>query len=229
MAETDRKTEMNRQFERIYGRAPEIWARAPGRVDLMGSHTDYNLGYVMTMTIDRDVWIAAAPRPDGKVCVHSLNLEGGGEFDLAHIERDLRWPWTDYVRGVAQQLAMRDCPLRGLDALIHSTVPVGSGLSSSAALEMAAGVVFRQAGGFALDPVELALLGQKAENGFVGVNCRILDQYSSALGRAGCALLLDYRSLETRNVPIAPEIQVVIGDTRAKRTLSGCEYGERRA
>ena len=130
---------------------------------------------------------------------------------------------------MARQLGERGCSLRGLDELVHSTVPVGSGLSSSAALEMAAGVVFQQAGGFTLGPVELALLGQKAENQFVGVNCGILDQYSSALGKAGCALLLDCRSLDTRSIPIAAGIQVVICDTRAERTLSGCEYGERRA
>jgi galactokinase len=135
----------------------------------------------------------------------------------------------DYVRGMAWVLQEAGYPLTGFDGLVHSTVPFGSGLSSSAALEMASGVVFQALGGFTLDPVELALLGQKAENQFVGMNCGILDQYSSALGKAGCTLLLDCRDLSSRVVPIAAGLRVVICDTRAERNLTGSEYGERRA
>jgi galactokinase len=195
----------------------------------MGSHTDYNMGYVMTMTIDRDTWIAAAPRGDRQVRVRSMNVEGGGAFALEAIQYDTRLPWTNYVRGMAKVLQEEGCSLCGLDMLVHSTVPFGSGLSSSAAMEMAVGVAFQHACGFRLDPVRLALLGQRAENQFVGVNSGILDQYSSAMGRAGCALLLDCRSLESQPVPIAPGIQVMICDTRSERHLAGTEYGERRA
>ncbi len=223
-----RRSFVAEKFAERFGASPELWSRAPGRVDLMGSHTDYNLGYVMTMTIDRDTWIAARPRSDRKVAIYSLNVEGGSEFDLDQIEPDAAAPWTNYVRGVAKFL-QKDHPLVGMNALVHSTVPFSSGVSSSAALEMAAGVMFQLVSGFRIDPVQLALIGQQAENKFVGVNSGILDQYSSALGQAGCTLLLDCKQLTSRHVPIAPGLQVVICDTRARRTLAGTEYGERRA
>ena len=224
-----RKQMAARKFTEIYGTRPQLWARAPGRVDLMGSHTDYNLGYVMTMTIDRDTWLAASPRLDHKVRLHSLNAEGWGELDLRQIEHDPAYRWTDYVRGVAWALQQAGYRLQGFDGLIHSTVPFSSGLSSSAALEMAAAVMFQLSSGFRLDSVEMALLGQKAENEFVGMNCGILDQYSSAMGQTGSAILLDCRALTSQVTPIAPGIQVVICDTRAERNLVGSEYGERRS
>jgi galactokinase len=217
------------EFAARFGAPPALWTRAPGRVDLMGSHTDYNDGYILTMTIDRDTWLAARPRTDGKVCIYSLNGEGGGEFSLDHITPDKEAQWTNYVRGMAQVLREADYPLRGFDGLLHTTVPVASGLSSSAALEMAVGRMFEAVGGWEIDPVSLALLGQRAENQFVGVNCGILDQYTSALGKAGSALLLDARSVTSEDVPIDPSIQVVICDTRARRALASSQYGIRRA
>jgi galactokinase len=227
MDNQERKALMTRQFRELYGAEPELWARAPGRVDLMGSHTDYNLGYVMTMTIDRDTWIAARPRPDRRVALASLNAPGGGTFDLADLRRGGQW--TDYVLGVAWACQEAGHVVRGFDALVHSTVPFGSGVSSSAALELAAAVVMQAVSGFTLDPVTAALLCQRAENRFVGMNCGILDQYSSALGQAGSALLLDCRDLTSRLAPIAAGLQVVICDTRAARHLVGTEYGDRRA
>lgn len=215
------------KFNMLYGSQPEVWGRAPGRVDLMGSHTDYNLGYVMTMTIDQDTWLAARRRGDGKVRLFSLNTDSGDEFSLGDLQRENNW--ADYVRGVAWALQGAGRQLTGFDGLVHSTVPFGSGVSSSAALEMACGVVFQALGGFVLDPLELALLGQKAENQFVGMNCGILDQYSSALGKAGSTLLLDCRDLSSRITPIAAGLSVVICDTRAERNLVGTEYGDRRA
>jgi galactokinase len=195
----------------------------------MGSHTDYNLGYVLTMTIDRDTWIAFRPRTDRKVVLYSLNLETGGEFQLDRIVPNSHVRWLDYIQGVAKFIQEAGYSLTGLEGVIHTTIPLGSGLSSSAAIEMACAVAFQLASGFTLDPVEMALLGQKAENLFVGVNSGILDQYSSALGQDGCALLLDCRSLTSRAIPIARDLNVVICDTRAERTLTGTEYSERRA
>ena len=133
------------------------------------------------------------------------------------------------MKGVAAILQAAGYPLVGFDGLIHSTVPFSSGLSSSAALEIATAVLFRALGGWPLDPVEMARLCQRAENQFVGVNCGILDQYTSAMGQEGHAVLLDCRHLTSEIVPIQPGIQVVICDTQAKRELTGCEYDERRA
>lgn len=229
MNQTERKSLMAEEFTRRFGHAPVVWARAPGRVDLMGSHTDYNQGYVLTLSIDRDTWIAARPRNDRKVTVYSLNVEGGGTFVLDSIQPDQTSSWTNYVRGVARVLQAEGFALSGFDGLIHSTVPFGSGLSSSAALEVATATIFKMLGGWDLDPVQMALLCQRAENEFVGVNCGILDQYTSTMGEAGCALLLDCRHLTSRAVPLAAGISVVINDTRASRELTGSEYDERRS
>ncbi|RME43279.1 MAG: galactokinase [Chloroflexi bacterium] len=216
-------------FARLFDTTPTVWTRAPGRVDLMGSHTDYNMGYVLTMTIDRDTWLAARPRGDRQVRVASLNIDGVAEFDLDHITRDERARWSNYVRGVALALQEAGYELTGFDGLVHSTVPFGSGLSSSAAIEMATAVLFKTLGNLDLDPVKMALLGQRAENRFVGINSGILDQYSSALGREGCALLLDCRALTSETMQVPAGMQLVICDTRAKRELTGSEYDERRA
>jgi len=212
-----------------YGKQPALWSRAPGRVDLMGSHTDYNMGFVMTMTTDRDTWIAARPRPDGLVRVRSLNVAGESIFSLEDIAWDADVPWSNYVRGVAQVMKAAGHELQGFDGLIHSTVPFGSGLSSSAAIEMATAVMFQHLSNFVLDPVRMALLGQQAENEFVGVNTGILDQYSSAMGRESCALLLDCRQLTSEDVSIPADLRIVICDTRAERNLVGSEYDDRRA
>ena len=217
------------QFAERFGGRPTVWVQAPGRVDLMGSHTDYNLGYVLTQAIDHDTWIAAHPRRDGKVVIESLNLEGRGEFHLDQIDYDPAIPWTNYVRGVASVFQEEGYPLHGFEGLIHSTIPFGSGLSSSAALEVAIAVLFDTLGGLDLDPVQMALFCQRAENEFVGMNCGILDQYSSLMGRAGSVLLLDCRDLTSRTKRVAEGIQVVICDTRAKRELTGSEYAQRRA
>ena len=224
----ERKNYLTKKFTDFFGTRPEIWSRAPGRVDLMGSHTDYNMGYVMTMTVDRDTWIAANPRADRQVRIRSLNVDGESVFSLDDIQHDQNVTWSNYVRGVAKVMQDASYELHGFDGLIHSTVPFGSGLSSSAAIEMATAVTFQQIGNFQLDPVEMALFGQRAENEFVGVSTGILDQYSSAMGEAGTALELDCRHLTSRTSQISPELAVVICDTRAERNLAGSEYDDRR-
>jgi galactokinase len=218
-----------REFEHHFGGPPKIWVRAPGRVDWMGSHTDYNQGFVLTMSIDRDTWIAARPRADRAATIYSLNLPGGGPFSLDDIQHDADSPWTDYVRGVAKVFQDAGYPLQGFDGLIHSTVPVGAGVSSSAALEVATAQLFKALAGWEIDPVELARFCQRAENEFVGMRCGILDQYSSVMGRAEQTMLLDCRSITSRAVPIPEGIELVLCDTRADRKLTGSGYASRRA
>jgi galactokinase len=225
----ERKEYLSKEFKKIFGAEPTLWTRAPGRVDLMGSHTDYNMGYVMTMTIDRDTWIAATPRDDGKVKVYSLDMNSGAEFSLDDLSKEKETPWTNYVRGIAKYCIEAGYQLKGFNGLIHSTVPFSAGLSSSAALEMAVAMMFQAVGGFDLDPVEMALIGQKAENLFIGVNSGILDQYSSAMGEEGKTVLLDCRALTSSLVDISDELAIVIGDTKSKRNLLGSEYDDRRS
>jgi galactokinase len=229
MENAARRRLLTDEFTRRIGAPPTLWSRAPGRVDLMGSHTDYNQGFVLTMTIDRDTWLAARPRADRVITIASLDAPGAGVIHLDDIQRNPSHRWIDYVAGVAHVLQEAGYSVTGFDGLLHSTVPMSSGLSSSAALEMATAVMSELTGGFTLDPVERALLGQRAENVFVGVNCGILDQYTSSMGQAGCTLLLDCRTLTSRSMPIAPGIQVVICDTQTKRELAGSEYSQRRA
>jgi galactokinase len=216
-------------FHRRLGAAPSLWSRAPGRVDLMGSHTDYNLGFVLTLPISHDTWMAVRPREDSTVRVYSMNLDAENSFSLDRIVAESQQPWSNYVRGVASVLQAEGLPLRGFEGIIHSTVPMSSGLSSSAALECVTATVFEALGGWTLAPVQKALLCQRAENQFVGVHCGILDQYTSCAGQEGCALLLDCRDLSSLPVKLAEDIQVVICDTKSKRELAGSEYGQRRA
>jgi len=224
-----RRNQIASAFQARFGAPPDIWCRAPGRVDLMGSHTDYNLGAVLTLPIDRDTWIAARANHTRTVHLHSLNLGADADFSLDSNEKNVDQPWIDYVHGVARMLQDDGLPVTGFDGVIHSTVPLRSGLSSSAALECAVATVFETLGAWQLPPLQKALLCQRAENRYVGVNCGILDQFTSCMGRQGCALLLDCRDLSSHAVAIADDIRIVICDTKSQRELAGTEYGERRA
>ena len=225
---TNRRSQLSEAFSRRFGAEPTVWVRAPGRVDLMGSHTDYNEGFVLTSPIDRDTWIAAAPRDDTIVRIESLNLNAQMEFPSNGRTAD-DVGWHTYVQGVLLILARAGYTCPGFDAVIHGTIPIASGLSSSASLEAATAVLCMELGNHRIDAVQLALYCQQAENEVVGVNCGILDQYSSLLGQADHALLLDCRDLSCRQVAIPESLAIVICDTRVQRELSGSEYGERRA
>ncbi len=192
--------------------------RAPGRVNLIGEHTDYNQGFVLPCAIDRYTTIEVQPRMDRTVTVES-DLGETDEFSLDRIERT--GTWRDYVRGVAHLLA----PATGADLQISSDVPRGAGLSSSAALEVAVARAFDRK----MPGDELALLAQRAENDFVGVQCGIMDQFTVALAQAGHALLLDCRDLTYRHIRIPDGVAIVIADSRIEHKLAASGYNDRRA
>ncbi|RKX99340.1 galactokinase, partial [Candidatus Poribacteria bacterium] len=218
------------RFADAFGSKPRIISRAPGRVNLIGEHTDYNDGFVLPIAIDRSVKVAASPRDDSKVVIKSLDFDETVEFDLEAIERDEEHPWSNYPRGVAHVLIEAGHRLVGMNAVVTGDVPIGAGLSSSAAIELAFAMAFAALSSIDIPRKELALLCQKAENGFVGVSCGIMDQFISAMGRKGCAMFLDCRSLEFELVPLDLTDHVfVVCDTKVKRELSGSEYNKRRA
>jgi galactokinase len=203
--------------------------QAPGRVNLIGEHTDYNEGYVLPIAIDRSALIAVARRPDRTVRLRSLDFEDQVAFQLNDIRYDDRHRWSNYQRGVADELQKRGLELPGIDALLTSDVPVGAGLSSSAALEVSMAVAWQTLTGFDMSRPELALLCQSAENNFVGVNCGIMDQFISALGQENAALLVDCRSLEHRSVSLPDGVSVVVMDTNKQRGLADSAYNTRRS
>ena len=214
--------------EEFGGPAPRL-AVAPGRVNLIGGHTDYNDGFVLPMAIGRCTVIAFRPRADRRLRAHAVAFRETRERDLADIAPPGGSDWLSYVAGVAWALAEDGFDVPGLDAVVDGDVPIGAGLSSSASLELAAARAFASAGGLPWDAVRMAKLGQKAENRYVGMNCGLMDQFASAVCREGCALLLDCRSLAVEPVPVPPGATVVVMDTGARRALAGSAYNDRRA
>jgi galactokinase len=203
--------------------------RAPGRVNLIGEHTDYNDGFALPAAIDLYTWIAIAPRNDETLNVISANLNQTAEIDLREKHPFARNHWSDYIRGVALMLQDSGVQLRGANLVIHSDVPSGSGLSSSAALEVAAANALLANSNRALEKLNIAKLCQRAENEFVGARCGIMDQFAASFGCAGHAILLDCRSLEGTPLPLPAGINLVICNTMVKHEHSAGEYNLRRA
>lgn len=231
----DRLARLRQDFQELFGGSPAAVVKGPGRVELLGNHTDYNEGFVLPIAIDRAVYVAASPvraasAATRRVRLYSDHFRQTVELDLANITRDETAPWSNYVRGVALELQQAGHTLCGVDAALVSTVPVSSGVSSSAALELSVCLALTACAGLELDRLEMARLCQRAENEFVGMRCGILDQYSSAFGRRDQALLLDCRSLTHQEVPLsgAPVVFVVL-DTKKPRPLVASAYNERRA
>jgi galactokinase len=215
-------------FFATFGTPPSILARSPGRVNVIGEHTDYNDGFVLPMAINRAVWMALRPRRDGQVHVRSLDFEQTGHFDLASFHHTDEG-WLEYIKGTAWALLDAGHSLTGWEGVLAGDVPIGAGLSSSAALELVTARAFAAISNLTWDPAEMALLGQKAENEWVGLNCGIMDQMISATGQADHAVLIDCRSLETTAVPLPPESAIVVMDTATRRGLVDSAYNERRA
>ena len=217
-------------FVSAFGTAPALAVQAPGRVNLIGEHTDYNDGFVLPCAINYRTVICGAPRDDGQVRVVAADYgDERDEFCLdTAIEARPDRLWANYVRGVVKYLQEAGHGLRGADLAISGNVPQGAGLSSSASLEVATGQFFTSLSSLAIDPTELALIGQRAENRFVGCNCGIMDQLISARGEAGHALLIDCRSLATQSVAMPAGVAVVIVNSNVQRGLVGSEYNTRR-
>lgn len=217
-------------FSEHFGYAPTLTIQAPGRVNLIGEHTDYNDGFVLPCAIDYQTVIACAPRQDRQIRVLAADYDN--QQDLFSLDEPIvshaNLRWADYVRGVIKHLQTRNRDFGGADLVISGNVPQGAGLSSSASLEVAVGQAIQALYQLPLDGVALALNGQEAENQFVGCNCGIMDQLISALGQQDHALLIDCRSLATRAVPMPEDIAVVIINSNVKRGLVDSEYNTRR-
>ncbi len=205
-------------------------AFAPGRVNLIGEHTDYNEGFVLPMGIDRGVAVAFRRRPAGRIIRAQAALLGETrEIELGGLEPGRVTGWAAYVAGVAWVLARAGHQIPGLDLVIEADLPRGAGLSSSAALEVAVAHACCAAGDIPWDRVAMAKLCHQAENQFVGVPCGVMDQFAAAISEAGAATLLDCRSLETQSVPLPADVAVAIMDTGGRRELAASAYAERRA
>ncbi|HET6510730.1 MAG TPA: galactokinase family protein, partial [Candidatus Kapabacteria bacterium] len=194
-------TRVQQIFLERFGGKPRLF-RAPGRVNLIGEHTDYNDGFVMPVAIDRDTVIAAAPRRDPLLRVYSENIQSEATIDLSAPTSSEVGSWTSYVEGVARVLMEKGCDIEGADLVIFSDLPEGAGLSSSAALELSVGTALAALNNIEIEPRELALAAQQAEHEYAGTQCGIMDQYISAAGQVDHALLIDCRELTYKPISI---------------------------
>jgi galactokinase len=219
---------VRREFTEMFSGEPRLFV-APGRVNLIGEHTDYNDGFVLPIAIDRRTIVAAKTRTDRVVRVHSRNAGETREFDLDQPAMRMRRHWLDYVEGVARCLEETGIRLSGADLLAQTDVPEGAGLSSSAAFEIATGLALQTLAGVPVDRIKLALTAQRAEHTYVGTRCGIMDQFISALGIEGHALLIDCRSLQATTVPVPTvDIDIVICNSGVKHELASSAYNTRR-
>jgi galactokinase len=222
-----KSVEMAQQFEDLFGSRPRVFS-APGRVNLLGEHTDYNDGFVMPCAIGFSTRVAISPRPDGKLVIRSEEFSEQLEFDLENLPSRGNGVWSDYVLGIAVMLGEIGHPTPGANLLVRGEVPIGAGLSSSAAIEVASALAFMSLNGTKLSLPEVARLCQRAENVFIGARVGIMDQFVSCLGKAGHALLLDCRSLEFKLIPIPEDVRLVICNTMVKHDHASGAYNRRR-
>ena len=217
-----------RGFTDHFGEPPALVVRAPGRVNLIGEHTDYNDGFVLPMAIERAAWIALRPRAGREVLAVSLDYGEERTFALGDTPAQRGVGWLEYLRGTAWAMLDAGHQLSAWEGVVAGDVPIGAGLSSSAAVELATACAFAAVSDIPWDAPGMARIGQRAENAWVGVNCGIMDQMISAVGQRGHAVLIDCRSLDSRAVPLAPSTLVVVLDTATRRGLVDSAYNERR-
>ena len=210
-------------------RAEPLLVRSPGRVNLIGEHTDYNEGFVLPAAVDKAIYFAVGPRPGSKITLHAADLEQSHEIDLAGlVPSDKRWP--NYLLGVVDQLRKGGHPLGGFACVYGGDIPIGSGMSSSAAIEAGLAYALNLIFGLGLDPLALVKLAQRAEHEFVGVRCGIMDMFINIFGRPKSVLKLDCRSLEYQYFPFErADLKIVLCDTQVKRELASSEYNVRRS
>lgn len=223
-----RITAILKAFNTFYRGKPDFIVCSPGRINLLGGHTDYNDGFVLPIAVDLNVMFAVRAREDDLVQFYSMNVHESAHFYLRRVHLRTTQQWAQYIQGVAWSLIRAGHNLGGLEGVIHSTVPIGAGLSSSAALEIAAVWAWKNLNNLALNRKEAALLAQKAEVDFVGVPCGIMDQYVASLGKRGHALCLDCRDISHTYWPLDRHLRVVACDTGVRRALAGSEYAVRR-
>ena len=219
--------ELVRQFRDTFGAQPAIFS-APGRVNLIGEHTDYNDGFVMPCAIGLCTRVAVSPRPGRQLVIRSEQFSGQFVFDVDHLPERRTGGWCDYVLGIAVALQQAANPLQGANLLIHGEIPIGAGLSSSAAVEVASALALISLTGAAFPLAEVARLSQRSENTFIGARVGIMDPFVSCFGKAGHALLLDCRSLEFELIPIPNGARMVICNTMVKHEHASGEYNRRR-
>lgn len=227
----ERLSEMKKVFAEQFGGEPTVVARAPGRVNLIGEHTDYNEGFVFPAAIDREMLVVARPASGSMIRVYSLDYGQSDGFDLNQFGKS-KLEWSNYLRGVLHVLKSNGHAVTALDMVLSGNVPQGAGLSSSAAYEVAIATLINYVSRLGLTGQQIALLAQKAENEFIGVQCGIMDQFISALGHADAALLIDCRSLEFSPVMLNlgnKEISIVITNSGVRRGLVDSEYNARRS
>lgn len=219
---------LSQRFTQLFATTPRVY-QAPGRVNLIGEHTDYNDGFVLPAALGFATRVAIVPRPDRKLVLHSANFAEQVTYDLDELPAQSRQHWSDYVVGVAQQLLQAGLPLPGANLLIDGNVPLNSGLSSSASLEVATGFALWSTTSQEVDRTRLAQLCQQAETEFIGARVGIMDQFISCHGQPDHALLLDCRSLKFRLLPLPEEVRLVICNTMVKHSIADGQYNERRA
>ena len=224
------ESQLIESFRKEFGSNPTLTVRAPGRVNLIGEHTDYNGGFVLPMAIDRSVQIAAGPNMSQSVVVHSIDYKECDRFELADIQPDDK-RWSNYLRGVVKVMIESGIEIQGFDAVVTGDIPQGAGLSSSAAFEVAVAFLLDALSNSRLEKTALALFAQRAENEFVGVQCGIMDQFASALAQVDSCLLLDCRSLEFNSIPLNLETSaasIVVTNSGVQRGLVDSAYNIRR-